>query len=85
LGEEPLERALVEDLTISQARLVRAHDCPTGGRGHMQELDTVHIGQCRSMIRPLVDCDELIDIDRVNRLVALWIATTVAMRLPTSG
>jgi hypothetical protein len=85
LRAEPLQRVFVDDLTVIQAYLVQVHDCPTGNRDHMEVLDAMPVGQRQSKMLPLFGRDELIDIDRVIRLIALSIATTVAKRLPASG
>jgi hypothetical protein len=51
----------------------------------MQVLDAMQIGQRKGKPFSLCRCDELIDVDRMNRFIAPSIATTVAKRLPASG
>jgi hypothetical protein len=63
---------------------VRVHDLPSGDSGDMEVLDAMQIGQRKGKPFSFFGCDELIDIDRVNGLLACLIATTVAKRLPAS-
>jgi hypothetical protein len=53
----------------------------------MQLLDAMQVGQRKG--KPFsvfgCDCDEDIDVDCVNGLIALLIATTVAKGFPVSG
>jgi hypothetical protein len=51
----------------------------------MQPLDAVQVGQRKGEPFPFFGCDELSDIDRMNRLIAGLIATTVAKWFPASG
>ncbi len=51
----------------------------------MEVLDAVHVRQRKGKPFSLFGCDEFIDIDGMNGLIARLIATTVAKRLPTSG
>ena len=51
----------------------------------MQLLDTIQVGQRKGKPFSVFGCDEDIDVDGVNGLIALLIATTVAKRLPASG
>jgi hypothetical protein len=51
----------------------------------MQMLDAMQVGQGKGKPFSLCGCDEHIDVDRMNGLIALLIATTVAKRLPASG
>jgi hypothetical protein len=51
----------------------------------MEMLHAVHVRQCKGKSFPLCGCDEFIDIDGMNGLIARLIATTVAKRLPASG
>jgi hypothetical protein len=51
----------------------------------MELLDPMHIRQRKGEAFPLFRRDERIDIDGVNRLIAVCIATTVAKGLPPSG
>ena len=51
----------------------------------MQLLDAMQVGQRKGKPFSVFGCDEDIDVDGVNRLIALLIATTVAKRLPASG
>jgi hypothetical protein len=51
----------------------------------MEVLDAVQVGQRKGKAFPFFRRDKFIDIDRVNRLVAVAIATTVAKGLPASS
>jgi hypothetical protein len=51
----------------------------------MKVLEAMQVSQRKGISLPLFECDKCIDIDGVNRLIALAIATTVAKGLPTSG
>jgi hypothetical protein len=51
----------------------------------VEVLDAVQVGQRKGKAFPLFGRDEFIDIDRMNRLIARSVATTVAKRLPASG
>jgi hypothetical protein len=51
----------------------------------MQVLDAMQVGQGKGEAFALFGRDKLIDVDRMNRLLALVIATTVAKGLPASG
>jgi hypothetical protein len=48
-------------------------------------LDAMQVGQRKGKTFSLFGRDKLIDVDRMNRLLTLVIATTVAKGLPTSG
>jgi hypothetical protein len=85
LGSGFILRALVDNLAVVHVELVHVHDLPTGYRGDVQVLDAMHVGQRKSKTFSVFRCDKRIDIDCMNRLLALVIATTVAKRLPTSG
>ncbi len=51
----------------------------------MEVLDTMQVCQGKGKPLSLVGRDQLIDIDRVYRLIALLIATTVAKRFIASA
>jgi hypothetical protein len=51
----------------------------------MEMLDAMQVGQRKGKPLALFGRDKLIDIDRMNRLIALAIATTVAKRFPASS
>jgi hypothetical protein len=51
----------------------------------MQVLDAMQVVQRKGKPFSLCGCNEYIDVNGVNRLIALLIATTVAKRLPASG
>jgi hypothetical protein len=51
----------------------------------MQMLDPMQAGQGKGKPFSLLGRNELIHIDRMNRLLTLIIATTVAKGLPASG
>jgi hypothetical protein len=64
---------------------MRVRDRPTRDGGDMEMLDAVQVGQRKGKPLALFGRDKLIDIDRMNRLIALAIATTVAKRFPASS
>jgi hypothetical protein len=51
----------------------------------MEVLDAMQGGQYKGKSFLLFGCNELIDVDRVNRLLTFPVATTVAKGLPASG
>jgi hypothetical protein len=65
--------------------LVHINDLSAGSGSDMQVLDAVQVGQRERKAFSLFRRNKLIDIDRMNRLLALIIATTVAKGLPASG
>jgi hypothetical protein len=85
LGPRFILRALIDNLAVVHVELVRVHNLPTGYRGDMQVLDAMQVGQRKGKTFSLFGRNKLIDVDRMNRLLTLVIATTVAKRLPTSG
>jgi hypothetical protein len=85
LGPGLILRALVDHLAIIHVKLVQVGDPSSGDGGDMQVLDAMQVGQCKGKSFSLFGCNELIDVDRVNRLLTFPVATTVAKGLPTSG
>jgi hypothetical protein len=85
LGAGFILRALIDNLAVVHVELVHINDLPAGSGGDMQMLDAMQVGQCKSKPFSLLGGDELIDIDRMNRLLTFVIATTVAKGLPASG
>ncbi len=85
LGSRFILRAFVDNLAVVHVELVRVHGFSTGCRGDMEVLDAMQVGQRKGKTFSLFGRDKLIDVDRVNRLLTLVIATTVAKRLPASG
>ena len=85
LGAGLILRALIDNLAVVHVELVHMHDLPAGNRSDMEVLDAMQIGQRKGKTLSFFGRDKLIDIDRVNRLLTLVIATTVAKGLPTSG
>ena len=85
LGAGLILRALIDNLAVVHVELVHINDLPAGSRGDMQMLDAMQVGQCKGKALSFFGCDKLIDIDRMNRLLTLVIATTVAKGLPASG
>jgi hypothetical protein len=85
LGAGLILRALIDNLAVVHVELVQVNDLPAGSRCDMQVLDAVQVGQCKGKAFALFRGDKLIDIDRMNRLLTLVIATTVAKGLPASG
>jgi len=89
MGETGLDpglilRALVDDLAIIHVELVQVGDPSTGDGGDMEVLDAMQAGQRKGKSFSLFGCNELIDVDRVNRLLTFPVATTVAKGLPAS-
>jgi len=78
-------RALVDDLTVVHVQLARIHGRSTGDGLHMQVGDPMQVGQCKRKAFSLFGRDKLIDIDRMNRLITVLIATTVAQWVVASG
>ena len=85
LGAGLILRALIDNLAVVHVELVHLHDLPAGNGGNMQVLDTMQVGQRKGKAFSFFGRDKLIDIDRMNRLLTLVIATTVAKGLPASG
>ena len=85
LGAGLILRALVDNLAVVHVELVHINDLPAGNGGNMQVLDTMQVGQCKGKAFSFFGRDKLIDIDRMNQLLTLVIATTVAKGLPASG
>jgi hypothetical protein len=85
LGSGLILGALVDDLAIIHVELVEVGDPSTGDGGDMQVLDAMQVGQRKGKAFSFFGRDKLIDIDRMNRLLTLVIATTVAKGLPASG
>jgi hypothetical protein len=85
LGAGLILRALVDNLTVVHVELVHINDLPAGNGGNMQVLDTMQVGQHKGKAFSFFGRDKLVDIDRMNRLLTLVIATTVAKGLPASG
>jgi hypothetical protein len=80
-----VRRALVDDLAVIHVQLARVHRVPARDGGDMEVLDPMQVGQRKGKPFSLCRCNEFIDIDGMNRLIARLIATTVAKRLPASG
>jgi hypothetical protein len=78
-------RALVDDLAVIHMQLARVHRFPARNGGHMEVLDAMQVGQGKGKAFSLIGRNEFVDIDRMNRLIARLIATTVAKRFPASG
>ena len=85
LGAGLILRALVDNLAVVHVELVHINDLPAGNGGNMQVLDTMQVGQRKGKAFSFFGRDKLVDIDRMNRLLTLVIATTVAKGLPASG
>jgi hypothetical protein len=85
LGAGLILRALVDNLAVVHVELVYMHDLPAGNRSDMEVLDAMQVGQRKGKTLSFFGRDKLIDIDRMNRLLTLVIATTVAKGLPASG
>jgi hypothetical protein len=85
LGAGLILRALVDNLAVVHVELVHINDLPAGNRSDMQVLDAMQVGQRKGKTFSFLGRDKLIDIDRMNRLLTLVIATTVAKGFPSSG
>jgi hypothetical protein len=85
LGAGLILRALIDNLAVVHVELVHINDFPAGGGGDMQVLDAMQVGQRKGKAFSILGRDELIHIDRMNWLLTLLIATTVAKGLPASG
>jgi hypothetical protein len=83
LGAGPILRALVNNLAVIQLELVHTDDLAAGDGGNMEVLDTMQVGQRKGKALSLSRRNKLIDINRMNRLLTLVIATTVAKGLPS--
>jgi hypothetical protein len=64
---------------------MRVRGRSTRDGGDVEMLDAMQVGQRKGKPLALFGRDKLIDIDRMNRLIALAIATTVAERFPASS
>jgi hypothetical protein len=84
LGPGLILCTLVDDLAVIHVELVQVSDRSTGDGGDMQVLDAMQVGQRKGKSFSLFGCNELIDVDRVNRLLTFPVATTVAKGVPTS-
>jgi hypothetical protein len=62
---------------------VHTDDLAMGDRGNMEVVDTMQVGRRKAKAFSLFRRTELIDIDRMNRLLTFVIATTVAEGLPS--
>jgi hypothetical protein len=80
-----IDRALVDDLAIIHTELMWGRGAPTGDGSDVEVLDAMQVPQRKGEPFPLFRCNQCIDIDGMNRLIARLIATTVAKRLPASG
>jgi hypothetical protein len=78
-------RALVDDLAVVHVQLARVHGVSTRDGLHMQVGDPMEVGQRKGKAFSLCRRDKLIDINRMNRLIAILIATTVAQWFIASG
>jgi hypothetical protein len=85
LGAGLILGALIDNLAVVHVELVHINDLPAGSGGDMQVLDAMQVAQCKGKSFSLLGRDELIHIDRMNWLLTLLIATTVAKGLPASG
>jgi hypothetical protein len=78
LGAGLILRALIDNLAVVDVEPVHISDLPPGSGGDMQALDAMQVGQCKGKAFSLFERDKRIDIDRMNRLRTLVIATVVA-------
>ncbi|MGH8071548.1 MAG: hypothetical protein ACRERE_41215 [Candidatus Entotheonellia bacterium] len=80
-----IHRALIHHLAIVHAQVTYFERLSAWHRAHMEVLDPVQICECEGKPPTLRGADELLDVNRMNRLIACLIATTVAQWLPASG
>ena len=78
-------RALVDDLAVVHMQLPRVHGVSTRNGLHMQVGDPMEVGQRKGKAFSLFRRDKVIDIYRMNRLITMLIATTVAQGFIASG
>lgn len=57
---------------------------PEWHRSDVQPLEAVEVLEGKGEALPVVEGKEVIDVNRVNRLIAFFVATTVAKGLPAS-
>ena len=72
-------------LASIHVELVQVGDPSTRDGGDMEGLDAMQVGQCKVNRFRSSGVIELIDVDRVNRLLTFPVATTVAKGLPNSN
>ena len=77
-GPGLIHRAFVDDLAVIHPQLARSHRLAARYRGDVELLDAMQIGERNGKALPFPGADQLIDVNGMNRLVALLIATTVA-------
>lgn len=65
-------------------QMARVRSVPTRDGLHVEMLDPVEVGQCKSESLSFFGRDEIIDVDGMNRLITRLIATTVAQWFPAS-
>jgi hypothetical protein len=78
-------RVLIDNLAVVHPELAHINGLSAWSGRDVQVLDAMQVSQRKGKALSLFRRDKLIDIDRMNRLLTLVIATTVAKRLPTSG
>jgi hypothetical protein len=78
-------RAFVDDLAVVHVQLPRVHNVSTRDSLHMQVGNPMEVGQRKGKAFSLFRRDKVIDVDRMNRLITMLIATTVAQRFVASG
>lgn len=64
--------------------MIGFYELPDRHRSDVQPLDAVEVFEGEREALAFVGGEELIDVYRVNRLIALVVATTVAERVPAS-
>ncbi len=72
-------------MTVIHPQLACSHRLPTRHSADVELLDAMQVGERKGKALPFLGADQLIDVNGVNRLVALVIATTVAQGFPASG
>jgi len=81
----PIQRALVDHLTIIHAPLPSLQGLAARHGSDIEVLHAVHVVEGKGKSLPILGTDQLVDIKRMNRLIAGLIATTVAQGFPASG
>jgi hypothetical protein len=84
-GTGLIHRALVHHLTVIHRQVTDVHRFAPGHRRHVELLDAVQVCERERQAFPFRGTNELVDINRMDGLIARVIATTVAKGLPASG
>jgi hypothetical protein len=77
-GTGLIHRAFVDDVAVIHPQLACSHRLAARDRGDVELLDATQVGERKGPALPLRGADQVIDVNGMNRLVAVLIATTVA-------